>query len=157
MKLRILAVLLFATELLLSTVGCSKKDDPGAKPTANTGRYLSDGRLVTCTATVDLYTNAGRNFLTVDLTTTPQPAGGKETLRLIYIKDPSEPVSAYLLAQMQLFNSGAISVLYNAAAFTLIPTSRGGFSGTFSSGTQYPNPGITPHNFTSGVFTDVHR
>ncbi|GAB3586457.1 hypothetical protein [Hymenobacter daeguensis] len=148
--------LLLAGSLLLSTLGCSKKDDPADPPKGTPASYLNDGQPVACTATADKATNSGNDFLTVDLTTTPQPAAGPEKLRLLYQKFTSEPASAYLLTQMQLFRNDAITVLYNPAAYTLTTTSGGGFTGTFSSGTSYPNPGITAHTVTGGVFTDLH-
>jgi hypothetical protein len=153
MNLRRLALFLFATGLLLSTLGCSKKDDPA---TSNIGSYLYDGQLINCTATADIYSDAGADFLTLNLKTTPPATTRPETLRLIFRKDASEPASAYVLLQMQQFADGSIIGLSNPDTFTLVPTSTGGFSGTFSSVSQYTNPGLTPHSFTSGVFTDVH-
>ncbi|MDO7847415.1 hypothetical protein Q5H92_13680 [Hymenobacter sp. M29] len=153
MKPRLLALYLLATGLLLSTMGCSKKNDP--ESTANTASYVSDGRRVSCTATADLYTNAGTDYLTLDLTTAPQLTAGKETLRLLYVKSTSDPASAYELTQLQQFDSGAIIILYAADAYTLTPNSDGTFSGTFSSGAKHPNPGITAPTLTSGVFTNV--
>ena len=155
MKPRLLVLLFFATGLLLSTLGCSKKDDPGAQSTANTGSYLSDGRRVTCSATADLYTNGGNDYLTLELTTTPQPAAGKEVLRLLYSKRTVQPASDYSISQMQQLNNGAIIILYNVDTYSLTPNSDGSFSGTFSSGTKFPNPGITAPNLTRGVFTNV--
>ena len=72
----------FAAALLLGPFGCSKKDDSGPAPAANTGNYASDGRLVSCTATVDRHTNAGTDFLTVELATTPPTAGNEIAQRL---------------------------------------------------------------------------
>ena len=153
MKRRLLAILPLATGLLLSTPGCSKKDDP--KPTANIGSYVSDGQRVSCTATADLFNNGTSDYLTLELTTTPQPPAGREQLRLLYSKSPSDPASAYELLQMQQLTNGTISTLYNAGAYTLTPNSDGSFSGTFSSGRKFPNPGITAPTLTSGVFTNV--
>ncbi|MDO7852299.1 hypothetical protein [Hymenobacter convexus] len=154
MKPRLLTILSFATGLLLSTLGCSKKDDP--QSIANTGSYVSDGRKVSCTATGGFYSSLGNDNLTFDLATTPQPPAGKEVLRLIYTKSVAQPTSDYALSQLQLLNNGAISTLYNADAYTLTSHSDGTFSGTFSSGTKYPNPGTAAPILTGGVFSRVH-
>jgi len=151
----LLTTTFLAAGLLLSTLGCSKKQDPSAQSLANIGSYVYNGQVKNCTTKATLDTGNGANLLGIDLTTTPQPATGSETLRLLFQKSAAQPVSAYTLVQIQQVYGGAVFALYNADSFTITSTSGGGFSGTFSSISHYSNPAITPQNFTNGVFTDV--
>jgi len=160
MKLRLLATPLLATGLLLSTLGCSKKED--AKPTANTGSYKLDNTLYTCQAKASVTSYTSGNFsydrLIIDLVTTPTPATGAETLHLSFIKDNNPLNNSYALFDVVLTTKGTPTPYFFSVDHTSVtPTSSGGFSGTFSAnisslyGTPPPYTGIT-----DGTFTDVH-
>ena len=155
MNLRLLATPLLATGLLLSTLGCSKKED--AKPTANTGSYKIGGQLKTCqVVTQASLIGNGQNYLSVQLTTTPQPANGPEVLHVDFMKNESQPFTAYHVQAITLFNSGVISARFSKEAATLTSTSSG-LSGTFSSIGNYTfltSTGVPP-DLTDGIFTNV--
>lgn len=158
MRQRLLATLLLAAPLLIGTLGCSKKDDPAPVPVqvpaSGTGTYTIDGRSVNCKATAVLgYTTTGLTLLSVQLTTTPEPASGSEVLTMMLTKRHSEPVSAYEVTDFSIYYQKVpIAVVYfdNTAAIT--STSSGGLSGTFSTATRYSS---VKSIITNGVFTDV--
>jgi len=155
MKRHLLATSLAAT-LLLSTLGCSKKED--AKPTTNTGSYKINGQLKTCqVATQASLTANTQNYLSVQLTTTPQPANGSEVLHVDFMKNESAPFSAYHVQAIWLFHNGMASLLFSNEAATLTSTSSG-LSGTFSSVGNYTYPsgsGAPLPDITDGIFTNV--
>jgi len=154
--------------LLLSTLSCTKKDDPPATPVLGTGSYKLDNRTITCTvrAYVRSYANlppsAGvvlpYDELDIYLTTTPQPAAGPESLRLYYYRPTA--MSPYLLNQVWFFAAGQYSLAgeFISTAATAVPTSGGHFSGTFAAKMD-ENSGIIPRlpyqRITDGVFTEA--
>jgi hypothetical protein len=155
MNLRLLPTPLLATGLLLSTLGCSKKDDPAI---LSQGSYKLDGTTITCQskAFVSSATSGGLSYdyLLVDLTTTPQPASGPETLKLYYQKPAGQPTNAYILSTIELSTKGG-TFGFMSTVSTLNTTLGGGFSGTFSAtafrtGTQPPYSTIS-----DGVFTEA--
>jgi len=78
MNLRLFTLLLLATTLLLSTLGCSKKEDPDAKVTYGTGSYTLDGGSpISCqvSASTSSRPTAGQqyDYLLVTLQTASQP------------------------------------------------------------------------------------
>jgi len=158
MNLRLLTLLLLATTLLLSTLGCSKKEDPDAKVTYGTGSYALDGGSpVNCqvSASTSSRSTAGQqyDYLLVTLQTASQPTTGA-VVRLEFGKPAGQPSTAYTLASLLYFTNSSLSVgrLYsNNTAATLTETSKGGFAGTFS-GTDFSTPNST---ITLGTFTDV--
>jgi hypothetical protein len=160
MNLRLLATPLLATGLLLSTLGCSKKEE--AAPTA-TSSYKLDNATISCQAkasTSTVLTNGiSTDYLFIDLVTTPEPATGPETLRLYFVK-PNVPTSnTYTLYDIGLANDiNTIGYSFFVTSGTITSTSNGGYSGTFAgkinnSIRSTPAPYTT---ITSGTFTDVH-
>ncbi len=153
MKLHLLATPLLATGLLLSTLGCSKKDDPSG-PVAGTGSYKLDGVKRHCDAYTTFSTGAanGQTYdeVEVRLTTTPQPASGIETLDLFYSKKTTEPNTAYQLLYLISYSSNS---QFSNDGTTITPTSGGGLSGTFA-GTAFGTP---KYVITEGVFTDARK
>jgi hypothetical protein len=155
MNLRLLATPLLATGLLLSTLGCSKKEE--AAP-VTMGSYKLDGTTKSCQAKayVSSATSGGLayDYLELDLTTTPQPASGAEVLKLYYLKPSGQPTNAYILNSLELsVNNNLYSFGNNVS--TLNSTTSGGFSGTFSA-TASRGTSAPPYTYiTDGVFTDV--
>jgi hypothetical protein len=161
MKLRLLALPLLAAPLLLSTLGCSKKDDPVASSTG-TASYQLDAATITCQAKTyaSTATSGGLtyDYLEVDLTTTPQPTTGPELLKLFFFKEGGQPNTAYRLNDLSLLTKGSTYPYYFANQVTTItPTSSGGFSGTFTAKASSPvggSPG--PYStITAGIFTNA--
>lgn len=151
-----------AATLLLSTLGCSKKDDP-TTTSGNTSSYKLDGTTITCQskAYASSATSGGltTDYLEIHLTTTPQPTSGAETLKLYYYKQSGQAASAYALIDASLFTKGGTSQYYFTNYITTISaTSGGGFSGTFSAKYSSPAGGTAPGPYvaiTDGVFTDA--
>ncbi len=161
MNLRLFPTPLLAATLLLSTLGCAKKDDP-ATPAAGTGSYKLDGTAKSCRAAASL--SAGSigsqryDFLDLSLTTTPQPGAGAETLILHLYKVPGAAASTYQLNNLGLYTKGnSPPYTFAGTAFALTATSEGGVSGTFSAvvsaaSSSIPGPYTT---LAAGIFTDV--
>jgi hypothetical protein len=144
--------------LLLSTLGCSKQDEPAASAT---GSYKLDNTTITCQATATTSTTTSGlsvDYLLIDLVTTPQPATGIETLRLYFLKPNAASNNTYTLSDITLTNKGNLQPdFFSVNAATLTPTSSGGFSGTFS-GKFINSNGSTPAPYTTitnGTFTNV--
>ncbi len=146
--------------LLLSTLGCSKRNEPAA-PTA-TGSYELDNTTISCQAkasTSTALTNGiSIDYLYIDLVTTPQPATGPETLRLYFVK-PNVPTSnTYTLYDIGLANNiNTIPYTFSVTSGTITSTSNGGYSGTFA-GKIVNSSGGTPAPYTTitnGTFTNV--
>jgi len=155
MNLRHLATPLLATGLLLSTLGCSKKEE--AAPTAM-GSYKLDGTTRSCQAKayVSSASSGGLayDYLEVDLTTTPQPASGTEILKLYYLKPSGQPTNAYLLSSLELTAKGGTYSFGNNVS-TLNSTISGGFSGTFSATASRTTTAPPYTTISDGVYTDV--
>lgn len=154
--------------LLLSTLSCTKKEDPPATPVLGTGSYKLDNRTITCTvrAHVLSYANvppsAGvvlpHDELDIYLTTTPQPAAGPESLRLYYYRPTA--TSPYILNQVWFFAAGQYSLSgeFISTAATALPTSEGHFSGTFAAKVDEKSwliPRLPYQRITNGVFTEA--
>jgi hypothetical protein len=159
--MRLLTTPLLATTLLLSTLGCSKKDDPAAA-SVGTGSYKLDATTITCQAKAypSSATSGGLtyDYLEIDLTTTPQPASGAETLKLYFFKQGGQSSSAYQLNDIALFTKGnTTSPYYFANQVTTLTPNNGGFSGSFSGQASNPIGGVPgPYTaITAGVFTDA--
>jgi hypothetical protein len=157
MKLHLLATSLLTAGLLLSTLGCSKKEETAP---AATGSYKIDGVLKTCQAQAVVNTVSGGlqpyNELKITLSTTPAPASGAEFMVLSFIKQQNQPPNSYQLQQLGYFtNGGSSGTLYNNDVTTL-QESSGSYSGTFS-GTSAPINSSTspPHTLTAGEFSNV--
>ena len=161
MRLRLLTTPLLATSLLLSTLACSKKDDPAAAA-VGTGSYKLDGSTITCQAKAypSSATSGGLtyDYLEIDLTTTPQPASGVETLKLFFFKQGGQSSNAYQLNDVALFTKGnTTSPYYFANDVTTLTPTNGGFSGTFSAKASNPVGGNAgPYTaITAGAFSDA--
>jgi hypothetical protein len=160
MNIRLLTTPLLATGLLLSAVGCSKKED--ATPAPNTGSYQLDSIRLSGQATASLsggsIGSTRYDFLEVNLLPTSQNAEGIERLKLLFYKVPGSPAATYLLNNLSLYTKGNTAP-YNFASsgFTLSVDSDGSFSGAFSgrvqaSSSMIPGPYTT---ITNGVFIKV--
>lgn len=146
--------LLLASLLLLGTLGCSKKDELTPAPT-NVGSYIIDGRAVSANATALAATRNGRQYLSVKLSTTPQPAGS-EVLTLVFTKQPSEPVTAYQVASIDIAGYATSLIHYDAPVATLTATSGGGVSCALSATAHFSSSkSIVNSRLSQGVFTDV--
>jgi hypothetical protein len=162
MRFSLSATPLLAATLLLGTLACSKKEDPAAA-SVGTGSYKLDAALINCQAKAypSSATSGGLtyDYLEIDLTTTPQPANGAETLKLYFFKQGGQPSTAYRLNDIAFFTKGNTTSPYYFAndVTTLTPTSNGGFSGSFSAKASNPVGGSAgPYQaITAGVFTDA--
>jgi hypothetical protein len=153
MNLRLLATPLAATTLLLSTLSCSKKDEttPAQQPII-VASYLLGRNLVNCTASSQVMsTGLGTDYLTLTLTTTPQPATGAQRLRLVFTKNTGQPLATYSLLSMDLLQGNA-TYFYPTSRATLTSSGSTSVSGTFSGTPIYAN---LDDDITSGIFTDV--
>ncbi|RZK25835.1 MAG: hypothetical protein EOO63_15480 [Hymenobacter sp.] len=128
----------------MSTLGCTKKEDPAI----GTGGYTLDGRNVTCQATAATETSQKVvEYLSITLVTSPQPATGPEKLVLTFNRGKGFGSRTY--APMQLFYTSPQATTTNNFSATLTETSAGVFSGTFFV--------INPFSsaITNGVFTEA--
>jgi len=161
MKLRSLTIPLAAT-LLLSTLGCSKKEDATPATTWGNGNYKLDGISRNCTvkATLTNFASNGNrpayDYLQLFLPT--ENATSQEYLLLEFNKLASQPATAYTLVTMAYFPTGTgTGTLYDNDVTTLAATSNGSFSGTFSGKITTTTSGTTTtHTITNGTFTGVH-
>lgn len=159
MNLRLLDTPLLATGLLLSIIGCSKKDEPAA---STTGSYKLDNATMSCQATASTSTvitnGISIDYLFIDFITTPQPATGPETLRLYFVKPNVPTNNTYTLYDIGLANDiNTIPYSFSVTSATITSTSSGGYSGTFA-GKIINSTGGTPAPYTtitSGKFTNV--
>jgi hypothetical protein len=159
MILRLLATSLTTVLLLAGSLGCSKKDDP-ASPPMNTGSYMLDGKTIMCTveATRFIYNGNGPLYenLALALTTTPQPASGRQLLQLVYKK--TSPTSPYELDATYLLEKGSqfSSCDFSSTAATATLTSDGSCSGTFAG--KADSRSLNPEGYkeiTAGTFANV--
>jgi hypothetical protein len=152
MHLRSLLTPLLSSTLLLSTLGCSKKNDP---PAVGTGTLRSDGPLISCNVSASRSSSAttGRqyDYLLVTMQATPASASS-EVVRIEFVRPAGRTTSDYNLSSITYFaSSSSAGRLYNNATSASVgETSNGVFSGNFFA-TDYstPNKGIT------GMFADV--
>jgi hypothetical protein len=162
MNLRLLATPLVATTLLLSTLGCSKKEDPAAK-VENVASYMLDGQTKTCVASQIVSSQSPMDYLTIRLTTVPQPSSSPETLDIKLWKrtDGSGgdydfmPVSGGMLLNT---HNRAYQYGYFYTAATRTFASDRSVSGTFAGeSVTATGPGtyIVNHTITAGTFTNV--
>jgi hypothetical protein len=155
MNLRLLATPLLATGLLLSTLGCSKKDDP---TTLSTGSYKLDGTTRDCKGKAYLSSASSGglayDYLELDLTTTPAPTTGSEVLKLYYQKPTGQPTNAYILNSIELSTNGSLISFSNNVA-RLNTTMSNGYSGSFSGTADKSVPPPPYSTLSDGVFTDV--
>lgn len=160
MKPHLLATPLVAATLLLSILGCSKKDED-AKPvvTPNVGSYKLDGQLFDREAKAFEYPNRTGFYedqLQIQLTSPVTAPTGPDNLLLAFGKPVGSPVSAYRFINATLITwpTGSSPLQTSTFAkdlkFTLSTTPAGGYSGTFSASNNGSSSLIT-----DGVFTDA--
>lgn len=160
MTLRLFTTPLLAAFLLLSTLGCAKKEDDATPvPAAGMASYQLDGRTITCKAQLSIDLNVNGTSLNVHLITTPQPTTGEETLDLYYYKDNTHYNSNYYgthLIFVTRDTNGSLlpGVGFTADKMTLTALGNGRYSGTFEVKSIYATPTRT---ITAGVFTEVHQ
>jgi hypothetical protein len=150
MTLRLFTTPLLAATLLLSTIGCSKKDDPQTQPPSSAS-YVLDGQARTCQATQTTHSASGYDFLTITLTTTPQPARGPEILYLALRRPTSQPTSAYeyMPVGSMLLQPAGSSQTDKVIHQSPLPTfTSNGVSGTFA--------GEIWGSMTGGTYTVFH-
>lgn len=163
MKLRL--PLLLATALLVSGLSaCSKADDPQAEPPAsNTGTYTLDGKARYCKAAQEVFTGSGYDYLSIALTTTPQPSSGEEKLILTFRKPTGQSNAAYELMPIGslLLYSGVSSQPLDFQHKSPLPIFTGNnVSGTFSGEMRSsPTTGASTivHTITGGTYKHVRR
>lgn len=78
--------------LLLALNSCSKKDAVEAK---NVASYTLDGQTKNCLLTQTASTQTSFDYITLSLTTTPQPSSGPEVLELKLWRISSPPNASY--------------------------------------------------------------
>ncbi|GAB3638255.1 hypothetical protein GCM10027422_38450 [Hymenobacter arcticus] len=143
--------------LLVSTLGCSKKNDPAATPAIGTGSYKISGRLVSGQSRAYVQATATgqkTNVLYISLSDTPTLQNNTQTVLLTFEKPVGQPSTAYQLTAMVYAPNNTNSfdaVSFNNQVTTIQETSTGVFSGTFSGNSSTaPATGVT---LTEGVFT----
>jgi hypothetical protein len=104
MDTRLLTTALITVTLLMCTLGCSKKDNPAATQPTIMASYMLNGALINWTASSQVSSQVvtsglGTDYLTLTLTTTPQPATGVQRLQLTYTKSTGQPLTAYQLCK----------------------------------------------------------
>jgi hypothetical protein len=162
MNLRLLATPLVAATLLLSVLGCSKKEDPVAK-VENIASYMLDGQTKTCVASQIVSSQSPMDYLTIRLTTVPEPSSGPETLdiRLWKRTDGSGgdyefmPVSGGMLLNT---HNRAYQYGYFYKTATRAFASDRSISGTFEGeniNSTGPGTYTVVHTITAGIFTNV--
>jgi hypothetical protein len=156
MTLHLLAMPLVVATLLLSTLGCSKKE--AAAPAA-TGSYKLDGVVKTCAVTAlsvpaSSSTQVPGDQLLLTLITTPQPANGPKGVVFTFSKPFGQAPTAYHLDEFA-YLLGTSGVPYTNEVTTLQEAS-GSYSDTFSGTPATTSTGTTPaRKITDGVFTSV--
>jgi hypothetical protein len=162
MRIHLLATPLVSAALLLSTLGCSKKaDDPAATPTTNTGTasYKLDGKTITCKVRAgggyaygSGHTGQDYDFISVALTTTPEPVDGRELLQLDYSRpNPGETTLYY-------YNKGSLTPTceFSGMSGSAMSKSNGGISGTFTAQARSSDNTPPPYTaITDGVFDSL--
>lgn len=163
LQLHLLATPLLAN-LLLSTLGCTKKEEAKPPVIPNTGSYKLDGQLVSCQATAFEYPNrAGfyQDRLQIQPTLPSNAQGSFDNLMLSFSKNVGSPVSTYHFVgalHMTQVNSNATMLTRSYVdnlRFMSAPTAGGSCSGTFS-GTSPSVSSSAGSALTEGVFTDAH-
>jgi hypothetical protein len=159
MNLRLLATPLLATGLLLSTLGCSKKEEPTPDP-IGTGSYKLDGVLRTCEVRVfddapKVVTSSSLyyNYMEVQLTTVPQPQNGAQDLVLYFYKKAAEPDNYYRLFYVKLYENNVHVASFSSDGATF-STAASGFSCVFSAKLIPIGSYLA---ITNGVFTNAHH
>lgn len=154
MKLRLFAISLTTVTLLLSMLGCSKKDD--ATLISATGSYKLDNVTKNCKVVVYIRDAASNTQLTISLSTVPEPQNGPEVVQLFYTKLPGQPNTSYSLVSTTLVanNSAYVTVATSYATTRTLLTvgSNGLCRGTFGGASiTFGNNSV----ISDGVFDNV--
>jgi hypothetical protein len=154
--------LLIASNLLVSTIGCTKKEDTPPTPAllSATGSYKLDNRTITCQTVAgggyaygSGHTGLDYDFINVTLTTTPVPADGAEILQLNYSRPRAG--AAYQLYTLTYYTKGSLTPVgdFSGITGTVTPKSRGGFTGTFTGQARSYGSAPSPYKaITDGMF-----
>jgi len=142
--------------LLLSVLGCTKKDGPA--PSVGTGSYNLDSRMITSQATADTLTASGGGttsvFLNILLTETPSKQNDTQYFHIGFVKSAGQPNTAYRLIMLSTDKINQLGTVYNNnVKVTLSETSKGVYSGTFSG--NFSSLNLPSSTVTDGVFTNV--
>ena len=153
MMQRLLTTPLLAAGLLLSTLGCAKKEDPAPTPAPAPGSstHTVDGRV---TAGTGLAFPAGI-VLQIGLTSfTDGTSATRESLILEYYKPNSAP--AYTLTKMTraVTKTNEFFVYTDNLSGTVTENSAGSYSGTFA-GTAPKTASLAASTITAGLFTEI--
>lgn len=161
---RLLTTPLLAATLLLSTLGCAKKEEtpaPAPMPTpvgTGTDSYKLDTQALTCQArtTTSTSTSGGitREYVNVDLLTTPAPASGEQRRLLTYSR--TSPSAAYQFSEATLFEKNTVTLSggFTGTSGRVTANGDGSFSGTFAA----QDKGLIPmayQTITAGSFTQA--
>jgi len=140
MTLRLLTTPLLAAGLLLSTLGCAKKEEtPTPTPVStglSTGSYKLDTQALTCQAraTTSTFTNGSitREYVNVELFTIPVPASGEQRLLLTYSR--TSPSAPYQFSEATLFEKNTVTLSggFTGTSGAVTANADGSFSGTFA-------------------------
>lgn len=131
---RLFASLPAALLILGLHTACTRSNEEPPMP-APSASYELDGQARTCTATQATSTSSGYDFLTINLTTTPQPTSGLEILSITLRKPAGQPTSAYEYTPVgsMLLQTAGLSQPYPITHKAPLPTfTASGISGTFS-------------------------
>jgi hypothetical protein len=164
--MRLLATLNIAFAALVATglAACSKKTDASMMPSrlavrqpATTASYRVDGKLTTCKVVIYPPTAVygGEQLLVRLFPPESNAAIGNEYLDLCFIKQPSEPSSAYKTNWVR-YNSPTLpdgSMLLNNTVLTITEMNAGGFSGTASGIALFKNTAFS--SISEAVFTNA--
>jgi hypothetical protein len=155
MTSRFLTTPLLAATLLLSTLGCAKKEDPIATPVVSTSSYKVTGKAIAGQTKGHVQLNVnGTNIdaLVFLISNTSPPPNSTGSLLLYFEKPTGQPSTAYKLTGLNYSptNTDPLAMLdFTTYAGTITETSTDVFSGTFSGTTA---SGIS---LSEGVFTNV--
>ncbi|MDO7884253.1 hypothetical protein [Hymenobacter cheonanensis] len=155
MMLRLLSPSVLTALLLVSALGCTKKDDPAPTPAVGTGSYKVTRDAISGQARAFLSANVNStkvDVLSISLTDTPTLQSNTRTVNVFFQKPTGQPSTAYQLTEIVYYpnNTNPLDMLtFASSTATLKETSSGVFSGTFS--------GTTASSIvlSEGIFTDA--
>ena len=149
-----LASAFLATGFLLSSLGCIHEPIN----VNGTGSYKLNGVERRCEAQGDISFPARMNQvydqLSINLSTTPEPATGPESVVLTFSKLRSQPATSYQLQTMTYRTASGIDATYPVSTVAL-QEDRDKYAGTFAAASP---AGTTPPqlDITDGTFAGVH-
>lgn len=153
MPLHLPSIYTLATLLLVSMLGCSKKDDPAVTPAIGTGSYNLDGQIIRFQAKADTSSGPGSNYLDIKTTEVGKAPNDTHYLNLSFAKPIGTPSTTYHLVGISTTHGPRLGLLYTSTTMTLDATQKGVFSGTFSA--TFSGPQLGNSTLSEGVFTNV--